>query len=123
MGQLETLAITHHTQASQQRVEAADQLASAADADRDITASDLARLVVAQSVYGWWQQVMDLINGEDLDGGEAVMRIRHRAEQRLIHAQPVCYGDLFSQAMAQAYRQAAQEFLSATRPLADALKP
>ncbi|NRQ33956.1 hypothetical protein HII36_19175 [Nonomuraea sp. NN258] len=121
MGQLETLATTHHTRAVLEWCEAADTLANGAENCTAAHSEDLARLAVAQAVYGWWQQVMDLINGDDLDGGEAIMRIRRQAERRLVTGSPVLYGDLFGQAMLQARRQAAQQFLLDTQSLADAL--
>ncbi|MEV0830186.1 hypothetical protein [Nonomuraea rubra] len=123
MGQLETLATTHHTRAVLEWCEAADNLANRAENCTEAHSEDLARLAVAQAVYGWWQQVMDLINGDDLDGGEAIMRIRHQAERRLVTGSPVLYGDLFAQALFQSRRQAAQQFLQDTQSLADALNP
>ncbi|GAA3118704.1 hypothetical protein GCM10010466_07020 [Planomonospora alba] len=121
MGQLEKLATDHHSRAAEEWGEAVGRIAYVADEGADFTAEEFARASVAQHAYGWWQQVMDLINGEEVDGAEAIMRTRHRAEQHLIQAGPVCYGDLFHQAMAQARRQAAQRFLTATQRLADAL--
>ncbi|KAB8192553.1 hypothetical protein FH608_023900 [Nonomuraea phyllanthi] len=121
MGQLETMAETHYTRTSIEAREAIDKLTYAAESGKGLACEDLARLAVTQFACGWWQQVMDLINGEGLDAAEAVMRIRREAEQHLLTGSPIRYGDLFSQAMAQARRQAAQGFLATTRSLADAL--
>ncbi|MFI7640565.1 hypothetical protein [Nonomuraea sp. NPDC049400] len=121
MGQLETMAETHYTRTSIEACEAIDKLTYAAEFGKGLASEDLARLAVTQFVFGWWQQVMDLINSEGLDGAEAVMRTRHQAEQHLLNGSPLLYADLFAQAMAQARRQAAQGFLATTRSLADAL--
>src|SRR5688500_14364066 len=101
MGQLETLAADHHGQASQEWSEALSKIAYADEGEGEgFTAEEIARAAVAQHARLWWQQVMDLIHGDELVGAEAILQTRHRAEQHLIRSQPVCYGDLFAQAMA-----------------------
>jgi hypothetical protein len=121
MGHLENLAADHHGRAAHAWGEAVGKLTYAADEGDDFTAEDFARAAVAQYVYNWWQDVLSRINDEGVDGAEAIMRTRRDAEQRLLREQPVCHGELFAQAMAQARRQAAQQFLATTQNLADAL--
>ncbi|MGW4963178.1 hypothetical protein ACWEPL_38680 [Nonomuraea sp. NPDC004186] len=121
MTQFEDLAETHHANAALESCEAIGKLTYAAESGQELRSDDLARLAVTQYVCGWWQQVMDLINSEEADGAEAILRIRREAEQRLLTGYPTIYGDLFAQAMAQAGRQAARQFLATTQPLADAL--
>ncbi|MET7338978.1 hypothetical protein [Nonomuraea sp. NPDC005650] len=121
MGQLEALAETHYAHTSLEACEAIDKLTYSAESGHGLYAEDLAQLAVTQFVCGWWQQVMDMINGEGLDGAEAIMRTRRLAEQHLLTGSPVLYADLFAQAMAQARRQAAQQLLATTQSLADVL--
>ncbi|MEQ4725198.1 hypothetical protein [Nonomuraea sp. B19D2] len=121
MGQLEALAETHYARTSLEACEAIDKLTHAAESGHGLHAEDLARLTVTQFVFGWWQQITDMINSEGLDGADAIMRTRRQAEQHLLSGSPVLHADLFAQAMAQARRQAAQQFLATTQSLADAL--
>ncbi|HEX4813278.1 hypothetical protein [Nonomuraea sp. NPDC049480] len=121
MGQLETLAETHYANAAIEACEAIGKLTYAAESGEDLHSEDLARVAVTQFVCGWWQQVMDVVNSEDADGAEAITRIRQEAERRLLMGSPALYGDLFAQAMLQAGRQAAQQFLATTQPLVDVL--
>ncbi|MDF5758790.1 hypothetical protein [Spongiactinospora sp. TRM90649] len=96
MGYLEDLASDHHAKAGEEWATAITRLTYLADEGQDFTAEEISRAAVAQYAYGWWRAVSELIGTE-------------------------CHGELFTQAMNQARRQAAQRFLTATRKLADAL--
>ncbi|MFF4778989.1 hypothetical protein ACFY05_39815 [Microtetraspora fusca] len=125
MGPFEQIAADFHTQATRDWDEAVTRFAVAADAGECLTAEEFSRLAVAQHAHDWWQRVMDRINAADdvetTDAASVIMDIRHAAEKHLISESQVWYGELFTQAMAQARRQAARQFLEATRHLAEAL--
>ncbi|WP_061294085.1 hypothetical protein [Herbidospora cretacea] len=114
---MEDLAKDHHIQASFEWAEASRKVADALAEGEDVRAIQLNRLVVAQCTYRWWREVVSRIDEEGLSGIEAILRTRGEAERSLLRPRGTNRGELFSQAMGQASRQAAQQFLETAQKL------
>ncbi|WP_169981698.1 hypothetical protein [Microbispora sp. H10836] len=122
MGPFEQIAIDYLIDATRTLDEAASHFASTWETGECVTAEELSRAAVAQHLRDWWQQVMNQIDADEaVDTVTAIMESRRAAEAYLISASQLSYGELFTQAMAQARRQAARQFLDSTRHLAEAL--
>ncbi|GAA0406118.1 hypothetical protein Acor_40900 [Acrocarpospora corrugata] len=114
------MAKNHYIQASFEWCEATGKIAFASDEGEEVRAEDFNRLALAQFSCVWWRDVVQRIDHEELDGAEAILRTRRDAERSLLR-RSICYGELFAQAMEQARRQAALQFLKTTQELADAV--
>ncbi|MFI6296655.1 hypothetical protein ACIBEJ_34055 [Nonomuraea sp. NPDC050790] len=124
MGRLEDLISTH---AANARYELSQALTSITSLDEEgkLGDYDLGRIADRYHLMTWWQEVTDLTCGieETVDGGTAVLMIRQRAQRYLLEVRVRTFSSAFTMAMAESRRNAAQNFLDATRQLADALTP
>lgn len=122
MGRLEDLATSYASNARYDLGKALNRIASLDD-EGTLGDDDLSRIADFYHRMAWWQQVTDLTQGreETVDGGNALLAVRQRAQEFLINARPVTSGGLFAQAMAESRRGGARAFLDATQKLADAL--
>ncbi|MFI6816117.1 hypothetical protein ACIBG7_27185 [Nonomuraea sp. NPDC050328] len=122
MGRLGNLIIIHAVDADYELGEALIRV-NAIQEEGTLDDHALGKVADLYHLRSWWQEVTDLTHGreESVDGGAALLAVRHNAEQYLILLPARTHASAFALAMAESRRAAAQKFLHATRPLADAL--